>query len=184
MTGKLQASRDLAEFRAMSIPGRGWRRLRAMPALVLAAITAFAALASGTATAATPAAAGHITSFSAGIFSKPDGIVAGPDGALWFTNFGGNSIGRITTTGNVMSTRLDASISHPTGIAAGPDGALWFTDSGEQLHRPDHHRGKGDQLYRCGHFEAAGDHRGAGRGAVVHQLTATTPSAGSPPPGR
>ena len=54
---------------------------------------------------------------------------AGPDGALWFTNFVGNSIGRISTSG-VVSNYTDPSISEPTGITAGPDGALWFTNFG------------------------------------------------------
>lgn len=31
--------------------------------------------------------------------SRPDGITAGPDGNLWFTENNGNNIGRITTTG-------------------------------------------------------------------------------------
>ena len=105
--------------------------MRAMPAVVLAAVTAFAALASGTATAATPAAAGVVTSFSAGIFARPDGITAGPDGALWFTNDGNNSIGRITDRRHGHATSPTPSISDPTGITAGPDGALWFTNSGE-----------------------------------------------------
>jgi streptogramin lyase len=31
------------------------------------------------------------------------GITSGPDGALWFTNAGNNSIGRITTSGKVTN---------------------------------------------------------------------------------
>ncbi len=58
----------------------------------------------------------------------PADIVAGPDGALWFTNATGNSIGRITTAGAV-TTFSDPSVSGPIGIAAGPDGALWFTNA-------------------------------------------------------
>ena len=34
---------------------------------------------------------------------RSQGIAAGPDGALWFTNYGNNSIGRITTTGVVTN---------------------------------------------------------------------------------
>ncbi len=58
----------------------------------------------------------------------PDEIATGPDGALWFTNSSGNSIGRITTDG-VISHFTDPSIRNPVGIVAGPDGALWFTNS-------------------------------------------------------
>ena len=56
----------------------------------------------------------------------PWGITAGPDGALWFTNRTGNTIGRITTTGKVK-TFSGTGISAPEGITAGPDGNLWFT---------------------------------------------------------
>jgi virginiamycin B lyase len=56
-------------------------------------------------------------------------ITPGPDGALWFTNPGNSSIGRITTTG-VVSNYTDASISDPWRIVAGPDGALWFANNG------------------------------------------------------
>ena len=55
--------------------------------------------------------------------------MAGPDGALWFTNYDpqSNSIGRITTTGTVTNY-TDPGIRNPVGIVAGPDGALWFTN--------------------------------------------------------
>ena len=61
------------------------------------------------------------------------GITTGPDGALWFTNYTQNKIGRITTTGTITeftipSTMPDGVTSGPTGITAGPDGALWFTE--------------------------------------------------------
>src|SRR5436309_1017470 len=62
-------------------------------------------------------------------FSRPQSIAAGPDGALWFTEFGGDKIGRITTAGAITEFQLTAG-SQPDGIAAGPDGALWFTEFG------------------------------------------------------
>src|SRR5204862_58704 len=58
--------------------------------------------------------------------SNPQGIAAGPDSAMWFTNRDDDSIGRITTTGTVTDYRC-ADSGRPVGIAAGPDGALWFT---------------------------------------------------------
>src|SRR5258708_7824171 len=71
--------------------------------------------------------AGKVTIFTGAGISRPPWIAAGPDGALWFTNHGNNSIGRITTAGKVTNY-TDPSISLPYGIAAGPDGALWFTE--------------------------------------------------------
>jgi virginiamycin B lyase len=60
--------------------------------------------------------------------SYPGSITTGPDGALWFTNFFNNTIGRIATDGTVTNYS-DPSITNPTSITVGPDGALWFTDS-------------------------------------------------------
>jgi virginiamycin B lyase len=56
-----------------------------------------------------------------------EGIVKGPDGAMWFTEFDGG-IGRITSTGTITEYG-GLSASGPSGIAAGPDGALWFTEN-------------------------------------------------------
>ena len=55
-------------------------------------------------------------------------ITAGPDGALWFVEFHGNKIGRITTTGSFSEFGIPTTASGATGIASGPDGALWFTE--------------------------------------------------------
>jgi virginiamycin B lyase len=76
--------------------------------------------------------------------------VAGPDGALWFTqNSGGynrvtkkvtregvNQIGRISTGGAVAGYPISAPGNGPFGIAPGRDGALWFTENtGHQIGR-------------------------------------------------
>ena len=61
--------------------------------------------------------------------SEPFGITAGPDGALWFTEYYGNRIGRITTLGAITEYVVPTANSYPDGITAGPDGALWFTES-------------------------------------------------------
>src|SRR5439155_597612 len=60
-------------------------------------------------------------------FSFPDGITAGPDGNLWFTEGFADKIGRITTAGEITEFPLTA-LSFPYGITAGPDGNLWFTE--------------------------------------------------------
>ncbi|MGH7267834.1 MAG: virginiamycin B lyase family protein [Candidatus Rokuibacteriota bacterium] len=62
--------------------------------------------------------------------SEPEGITVGPDGALWFVEYAGNKIGRITTAGDITEFTLPAAGSQPVGIVAGPDGALWFTENG------------------------------------------------------
>ena len=59
--------------------------------------------------------------------SQPSGITAGPDGNLWFTEYGGHKIGRITIAG-VITEYPARSGSFLYQITAGPDGNLWFTD--------------------------------------------------------
>ncbi len=73
-----------------------------------------------------------ITEFSTGISPAAaiSDIAAGPDGNIWFTEYNGNRIGRITPFGVV--TEFTAGISAgagPYGITAGPDGNLWFTEA-------------------------------------------------------
>ena len=74
-----------------------------------------------------------ITEFSTGMTAGagPYGITAGPDGNLWFTEYLGDRIGRITPLGVIteFSTGMTAG-AYPYGITAGPDGNLWFTESG------------------------------------------------------
>jgi virginiamycin B lyase len=57
--------------------------------------------------------------------------VAGPDGALWFTEPGVSQIGRITPDGTVTNEYPGAGGSE---ITVGPDGNLWFT-FGDQIGR-------------------------------------------------
>jgi streptogramin lyase len=61
----------------------------------------------------------------------PTGITTGPDGNLWFVEFHGNAIGRMTTSGSltVFPLRTTSTGSFATQITAGPDGNLWFSES-------------------------------------------------------
>ena len=59
----------------------------------------------------------------------PTAITSGPDGALWFANYGLDpSIGRITTSG-AITLYTDPDLTGSYGMTPGPDGALWFTNS-------------------------------------------------------
>lgn len=64
------------------------------------------------------------------IFGKPQGIVAGPDGNLWFTENGLNRIGQVTTAGDVKESVIPSPSTLPDGIAVGPDANIWFTEAG------------------------------------------------------
>src|SRR5260370_30513674 len=72
------------------------------------------------------AAASTITEFHVSNVGVPQGITAGPDGALWFTEFYDNVAGRITTKGASTLFRLNT-VNSATYITNGPDGALWLT---------------------------------------------------------
>ena len=79
---------------------------------------------------AAPAFASSFNEFSlptAG--ANPTGIVAGPDGNLWFTEQGANKIGRINpVSGTIAEFPIPTANSGASEIAAGPDGALWFSE--------------------------------------------------------
>jgi streptogramin lyase len=67
---------------------------------------------------------------------QPDGIAAGPDGAMWFTQWNGNAIGRIAMDGSITEYPVPTAEAGPYLIAAGPDGAMWFTEfQGEKIGR-------------------------------------------------
>lgn len=61
-------------------------------------------------------------------YSQPKGIASGPDGALWFTEYNTNKIGRISTSGAITEYPVISAASYPYSITTGPDGALWFTE--------------------------------------------------------
>jgi streptogramin lyase len=60
--------------------------------------------------------------------SLPYAIAAGPDGNVWFTEFAGNNIARITPAGVITEFPVPTINSFPTGITTGPDGNVWFTE--------------------------------------------------------
>src|SRR5436305_10964853 len=99
-----------------------------VPALVLAGCLVLA-----------PAAAAALPTFleySAGITagSGPDVIAAGPDGAMWFSEYQGNRIGRAAVDGTIVEYPSSGPAltlgAHPAGIVTGPDGHIWFTEFG------------------------------------------------------
>jgi streptogramin lyase len=76
--------------------------------------------------AATPS--GWITEYtpSSGTLNEPNGITAGPDGNVWFTDSGDDMIGKITPAGTITEF---GTASAPDAITVGPGGNLWFLDS-------------------------------------------------------
>lgn len=60
--------------------------------------------------------------------SKPFDITLGHDGALWFTEFDGNKIGRITTAGVITEYTVPTVGASPYMVTAGPGKTIWFTE--------------------------------------------------------
>jgi virginiamycin B lyase len=56
----------------------------------------------------------------------PEGIAAGSDGALWFSERYTTQIGRVTVGGQFKIFSFPAGNHMSTDITAGPDGAIWF----------------------------------------------------------
>ena len=56
-------------------------------------------------------------------------MVAGPDGAYWFTEFNTQRIGRVDTNGVVTEPFIFTSNAAPFRIVVGPDTNLWFTEA-------------------------------------------------------
>jgi virginiamycin B lyase len=89
---------------------------------------------------------GRVTEYTSGISQneQPVGIAAGPDGAMWFTEYEGSyayygaKIGRITMSGKVTEYSKISSTSGPTAIVQGPDHNMWFVEtSSDKLGRVD-----------------------------------------------
>jgi virginiamycin B lyase len=71
-----------------------------------------------------------LTYYSAGLTGEADSIVAGPDGNLYFGEFGG-AVGRITTAGVITEFALPMSEgSFPVlSLTVGPNGNIWFSNN-------------------------------------------------------
>ncbi len=63
----------------------------------------------------------------------PLGIVAGPDGNLWFTEDDAGKVGVISTAGSFLHEyTMPEGANEPGAIASGPNGQLWFTENGSE----------------------------------------------------
>jgi hypothetical protein len=106
---------------------------RRLPCAIAIALSALALLT----TAALASPSSPITTFGIpSAHSLPEGIAAGADGDLWFTETGNGRIGRITPAGVITEFTIPTPGSRPNGITAGPEGNLWFTETvGDRISR-------------------------------------------------
>jgi streptogramin lyase len=61
--------------------------------------------------------------------SAPGGITTGPDGNIWFTEYGRGNVAKVTTSGVLTEYATPTPNSGPVDITVGPDGNLWFTEN-------------------------------------------------------
>ena len=61
--------------------------------------------------------------------SRPLSIVV-RDGALWFSQAGGNRVARMTLDGEVTEFPIPSADSQPRAMALHPDGSIWFVETG------------------------------------------------------
>jgi virginiamycin B lyase len=66
----------------------------------------------------------------------PRGLVAGPDNAIWFTEYQSNKIGELAVPGGHVEHEFAIHKAvMPSSIAAGSDGNLWFTEGSRGIGR-------------------------------------------------
>ncbi len=77
----------------------------------------------------TTTAPGVVTNYSGPGIDGPYDIAAGPDNALWFTNYFGSSIGRVSVPDGTVTNFPSNAVARPDGIERGTDGAMWFANT-------------------------------------------------------
>ena len=99
------------------------------PMTRIASSAVAAAVLLGVVAAANPALAStpQVTEFLVPSGGAPSGIAIGSDGAVWFAELAGGSVGRLK--GGTFSMFSLPTSGQPEFITEGPDGALWFTDA-------------------------------------------------------
>jgi virginiamycin B lyase len=70
-----------------------------------------------------------LNSVTAPAGARPIGIIAGPDGNLWFGENAANKVGRIAPSGIITEFPVPTPGAGPNGIMLGPDGNLWFSET-------------------------------------------------------
>jgi len=124
-----RVSRNLPLIRGFRLPMR--RIAVSLLALIVALVCAGGA-------GAAPNIVGQVKEFDLGAGTRPEALVNGPDGNLWFAGIGFDGkeftdvLGKVTPRGEATEYTINR---HPANlglsdIVSGPDGNLWFTVGG------------------------------------------------------
>jgi len=114
------------------------RRLHLALAAALIALFVPAAAAGGATVREGPPVVGQVSEYELGAGTRPQALVAGPDGNLWFAGIrnvsGGftDVLGKVTPKGEVTEFELGTHSANLglSDIVVGADGALWFAEGG------------------------------------------------------
>ncbi len=72
---------------------------------------------------------GAQTNYPIGQGDAPRGLIAGPDGSVWFAAPGTNTIGRFNLSTDAFTHyAIPTSGAYPIDLALGSDGRIWFTE--------------------------------------------------------
>jgi virginiamycin B lyase len=63
---------------------------------------------------------------------SPRSLVAGPEGTLWFGDYGRSALGRVAPDGTVTELAVPGARTNPVPFS-GPDGRIWFSVEGTSL---------------------------------------------------
>ena len=81
---------------------------------------------------ATGVIAEHVAPSGLGAIANAYGVLALPDGSIWFASGGQNGLVRYTPASNTFAVfRLAQPSSAPYGLALGSDGRIWLTTDGQ-----------------------------------------------------
>ena len=70
------------------------------------------------------------------------GLAVAPDGAAWFTELRGHSLGRVAYAGAITEFALPRADARPFGIAVDAGNNVWYTDLSGWLGRLDAERAR------------------------------------------
>ena len=155
---------------ALNLGGRAMRRVTSHRMRGVLLVMLMTGPVTGLAAVVTARAAGAaVTQYSDPTISDPTSITVGPDGALWFTNSGNNTIGRVDDKRCRDQLRRPGH-PQPDEHRRGARRRAVVHQQRQQFHRADQHRGGRQQVHRPDDRQAHRHHGRARRRDVVHQL--------------
>ncbi len=106
---------------ALAVAERRRKRLGRFRVLVVAALAVFVVASASRANAAV------VTEYALPDGSLPNFIVLGPDGNMWFAEYGRDKIGQITPSGVITEFDTFTPGCGPVGVTVGYDAYVWYT---------------------------------------------------------